>query len=133
MEYDRFEEKLARFKESEKPEVVLVIADDPERTKIVVAWTNIAVTQSDKLTELDSEFEGEVWDWLWRNTCYSRQELITKSTVPAYGFDDKLAALVGNRLLYPDGTINTFVQRYLREKVLKLFDGKPKRATKRGS
>ncbi|MHC4982122.1 MAG: hypothetical protein ACYTF6_03005 [Planctomycetota bacterium] len=35
--------------------------------------------------------------------------------------------LIGNRILYPDGTVNSFVRRYLREKVLNLFDGRPKK------
>ncbi len=42
----------------------------------------------------------------------------------------KLKPLIGNRVLYPDGTVNSFVQRYLRERVLKLFDAKTARPTK---
>ena len=34
--------------------------------------------------------------------------------------------LIGNRVLYPDGTVNSFVQRYLRDRVLKLFEPKVK-------
>jgi hypothetical protein len=45
------------------------------------------------------------------------------------GFDKKLRTLVGNRVIYPDCTINSYVQRYLREKVLKLFQTKPTRAS----
>jgi hypothetical protein len=37
----------------------------------------------------------------------------------------KLRSLIGNRILYPDGTVNSFAQRYLRERVLKLFQAKP--------
>jgi hypothetical protein len=33
-------------------------------------------------------------------------------------------------VIYPDGTINSFVQRYLRDRVLKLFEAKPARSTK---
>jgi hypothetical protein len=40
--------------------------------------------------------------------------------------------LIGNRILYPDGTVNSFVQRYLREQVLKFFDTKLKRPAKKG-
>ena len=49
-------------------------------------------------------------------------------TVPLV--ERKLKPLVGNRVLYPDGTVNSFVQRYLRERVLKLFDAKPRKPTK---
>ena len=49
-------------------------------------------------------------------------------TVPL--IEHKLKPLVGNRVLYPDGTVNSFVQRYLRERVLKLFDTKPRKSAK---
>ncbi len=38
-----YAEKLARFKQNEKPEAVLLVADNPERIKIVIAWTNLVV------------------------------------------------------------------------------------------
>ncbi|HJX36106.1 MAG TPA: hypothetical protein VJ280_04010 [Dehalococcoidales bacterium] len=38
--------------------------------------------------------------------------------------------LIGNRILYPDGTVNSYVQRYLREKVINLFDKKTRKITK---
>lgn len=38
--------------------------------------------------------------------------------------------LTGNRVLYPDGTVNSFVQRYLRQQVLKLFQTKAKPTAK---
>jgi hypothetical protein len=44
MNDDPYAEKLAWFKQNEKPEVVLVVADNPELIKIVVAWTSLAVT-----------------------------------------------------------------------------------------
>ena len=34
-------EKLDWFKQNEKPETVLVIADNPELIQIVIAWTNL--------------------------------------------------------------------------------------------
>jgi len=126
-----YAEKLAHFKENEKPEVVLLIADDLDLIKIVVAWTNTTVTTAEKLNALRGESDSDVWDWLWKNAVYSREELIAKSALSEYGFEKKMRPLVGNRVLYPDGTVNSFVQRYLRDRVLKLFEAKPKRATKK--
>ena len=48
------------------------------------------------------------------------------------GLESKMKHVIGNSVLYPDGTVNSFVQRYLREQVLKLFDAKPKRSAKKG-
>ena len=75
--------------------------------------------------------EVELWNWLWEQARYSRRELFEKSSVSEYEFSDRMRTLVGNRVLYPDGSINSYVQRYLREKVVKLFEAKPKRTAKK--
>ena len=133
MTEDIYAEKLAWFKQNEKPEVVLLVADNPDRTKIVVAWSNLSVKRTEKLTELKGEGENEVWDWLWENARYSKKELLEKSGVPfsELGLENKMKPLIGNRILYPDGTVNSFVQRYLREQVVKLFETKPKRKARK--
>lgn len=124
-----FAEKLNYFKQNEKPEAVLLVANNPERIKIVNAWANTAVRRVEKLIVLNSESENEVWEWLWKNIRYSRLELIDKIGISysESSLESKMRPLIGNRILYPDGTINSFVQRYLRERVLKLFETKPKR------
>ncbi|MBI4284131.1 MAG: hypothetical protein HY663_06660 [Chloroflexi bacterium] len=133
MSEDLYAEKLAWFKQNEKPEVVLLVADDPDRIKLVIAWNNLNVKRTEKLTELKSHSENEIWEWLWENAEYSKNEFLEKIGIPfsESGLESKLKPLFGNRILYPDGTLNSFVQRYLRERVLKLFEAKPKRATKK--
>ena len=127
---DTYAQKLAQFKKNESPEVVLLIADDLELIRIIVAWMNTDVCAADRLTKLRDDSEHAVWEWLWKNAKYSRQELLAKSGIYGHGFDRKLETLIVNRIFYPDGTVNSFVQRYLREKVLKLFDAKPKRTVR---
>lgn len=128
-----YAEKLVWFKQNEKPEVVLLVADNPERIKIVLAWTNLNVKRSDKLTELRGETENEVWQWLWENARYSKKELIERVGISfsELGLESKMKPLIGNRIIYPDGTVNSFVQRYLREQVVKLFETKSKRPVKK--
>jgi hypothetical protein len=134
MDEDLYTEKLARFKQNEKPEVVLVVADNPELIKIVVAWTSLAVKHAEKLTKLKSEIENEVWQWLWENVRFSLLELKEKvgTSFSELALENKLKPLIGNRVIYPDGTVNSFVQRYLREQVAKLFEVKRKRTAKNG-
>jgi len=117
-------EKLNLFKEREKPETVLLLEGDKQLIKIVVAWSNTETRQAKPLSALASDSERGVWQWLWENTEYSEEELCTNSSVPQYSLKSKLALLIGNRALYPDGTVNSFVQRYLRERVLKLFESR---------
>jgi hypothetical protein len=128
-----FTEKLAYFKQNEKPEVVLLIADNPELTKIIVAWTNISVERINELIPLPNDSEREIWKWLWQNSKYSLTELKEKAdiSVADYVLENKMKPLIGNRILYPDGTINSFIQRFLKERVIRLFEVKPKRMVKR--
>lgn len=130
---DLYTKKLAWFKQNEKPEAVLLVADNPERIKLVFAWSNMDVRCAERLTELRGDSENEVWRWLWKNSRYSRAELKEKMGVPLseLSLEIKMKPLIGNRILYPDGTVNSFVQCYLREQVLKLFEVKPKRPVKK--
>lgn len=130
MSHHEFDEKLAWFKENEKPEVVLLIADDPQKMKLLIAWSNTEVTWKDASSDCASERENDIWQWLWDKAHYDPEELLTKSGASPMGFDKRRQFLIGNRLIYPDGTMHSFVQRYLREKVLQLFQssGKKKKA-----
>ncbi len=59
-------------------------------------------------------------------------ELKAKTSVPYSEsiLEQRMKPLTGNRILYPDGTVNSFVQRYLRGEVAKLFEAKPRKAIK---
>ena len=133
MDNDFFIEKLHWFKQNEKPEAVLVIADNPELIKIIIGWTNLEVRHTDSILELNNASENEIWEGLWKNTKINLTELKEKTGVPYSEsvLESKLKPLIGNRILYPDGTINSFVQRYLRERVLTLFESHRKKPNKK--
>jgi len=135
MNEDPFTEKLNWFKQNEKPETMLMVADNQELIKIIVAWSNLEVKPTDELTKLAGDSENEIWKWLWKNSRFSLTELKAKTGV-AYSelvLEQKMKPLIGNRILYPDGTVNSFVQRYLRSEVAKLFETKPKKVTKKAN
>lgn len=127
-----YAEKMGWFKQNEKPEAVLVVADNQELIRIIVAWTNLEVRRTDVLTELNGASDNEIWKWLWDNSSFSITELKTKTGVDYSEsvLERKMLPLIGNRILYPDGTVNSFVQRYLRERVLRHFDTEPKKSRK---
>ena len=131
---DIFTEKLAYFKQNEKPEVVLLIADSPELIKIIVTWAILDVIRAEKFTGLPGDSEREVWEWLWKNTTFSLAELKEKADIPFAEsvLGKKMKPLIGNHILYPDGTVNSYIQRYLKERVVKLFEAKPKKSIKKG-
>lgn len=130
MGHDLFRNQLRQLKEKEGPEAVLLVADDPTLMKIVVAWTSLDVRPVERPTRPLGESERDMWDWLWGNSRYSLAELAEKSDLTVPLLERKLKPLIGNRVLYPDGTVNSFVQRYLRERVLKLFDAKARKPTR---
>jgi hypothetical protein len=134
MSEDVYTEKLNWFKRNEKPEAVLLVADNPDLIKIIVAWTSLDIKHADKLAELPGDSEREVWDWLWENTLFSLAELKDKAGIPLADWvvEKKMKPLIGNRIIYPDGTMNSFIERYLREQVVKLFEARPKRSVKKG-
>lgn len=117
--------KLAEFKAQETPEAVLLLADSPELIRVTVAWTNTAAAPRAPLSPPpESGAPSAWWDWLWENTLFSRSDVIEKADISDYNFNRRFRVLVGNRVLYPDGTVNSFVQRYLRSKMLELFNAK---------
>ena len=130
---DLWTEKFAWFKQNEKPEAVLLVADNLELVKLIIAWTSLQVTRARKLTKLAGETESEVWEWLWGNTKFSLAELKEKIGISfsELSLENKLKPLIGNRIIYPDGTVNSFVERYLREQVAKLFEAKQRRPVKK--
>jgi hypothetical protein len=134
MTEDLYTEKLNWFKQNEKPEAVLLMADNPDLVKIVIAWASLDVKRADRLTRLPGESESEIWEWLWQNTKYLLSELKEKIGVSfsELALENKLKPLIGNRIIYPDGMVNSFVERYLREQVVKLFEVKPKKSIKKG-
>jgi hypothetical protein len=133
MNKELYAEKLSWFKQNEKPEAVLLVADNPERIRLVIAWTNVSVNPAGNMTELKGESENEIWEWLWENTLFSKKELSAKIgiSLSEFSLQIKIMPLIGNRVIYPDGTINLYVQRYLREQVVKLFEVKPKKSTRK--
>jgi hypothetical protein len=121
---DLYTEKLNWFKRNERPEAVLLVADNPDLVKIIVAWTSLDIKHADELAELSGDSEREVWDWLWQNTRFSIAELKEKAGIPLADWvvEKKIKPLIGNRIIYPDGMVNSFVERYFRERVIKLFE-----------
>lgn len=129
MDKNLYVEKLSYFKQNEKPEVVLLLVEKPDLIKIVVAWTSLDIKQENGFSVVPGDSESEAWEWLWENVTYSLRELKDKIGVSLSErvLERKVKFLIGNRIIYPDGTVNSFIERYLRERVIKLFEIKPQR------
>ena len=97
MNKDLYTEKLAWFKQNEKPETVLVMADNPDLIKIAIAWTSLGVKPAGELTCLHGESESEIWEWLWANTKFSLAELKEKVGISfsELALENKMKPLIG--------------------------------------
>jgi len=128
-----FNDKLDTLKQNERPEVVLMVADNQELIKLTIAWMVLDIHHNEELSELHSDSEKEIWDWLWQNTSYSLVELKEKADIAISEkfLEKKIKPLIGNHIIYPDGTINSYVQRYLKECVVKLFEARHTKSKKR--
>ena len=129
----RFDAALDRFKSEERPEAVLLVASHKDYAHIAAAWMHSDVHRATRLSKFEADSDSNTWIWLWKNARFSQEELARASGVPLPRCEEKLNTLIANRAIYPDGTVNSFVRRYLREKVLKLLglDAKARRELKR--
>jgi hypothetical protein len=123
LDTDLYYEKLAWFKENEKPEPLLIISDNTEMIKTTIAWMSMSTNPCNNTDYPHYESEDTIWSWLWENTEYSCHEFIDKlsTSLSQSGMTRKLKPLISNRIIYPDGTVNSYVQKYLREQVILLF------------
>lgn len=127
---NEWSKRLTAFKQVERPQAVLLVAGSSQLTRIVVAWMNMEVSRAKRPSGFTGSTDDEAWRWLWENTQYSREELMTRIPGADSCTQKRIDALIANRVLYPDGTANSFVEKYLREKVVKLFGGKSRRNRK---
>ncbi len=123
---------LSDFKESERPETVLVMAGQSELVRIALAWMQTEVTRAKRLTLRQGRSEGDLWSWLWENARYDRAALLGRIPNASPKTERNFDALIANQALYPDGTLNSYVGRYLKERIVRLF-AHPSRGRKRSA
>lgn len=121
MKVDQWVRRLNRIKRQEEPEAVLIVAGSAELMRIAVAWRGTQVSRKRRLSPCKAEDEATVWAWLWDNVDYSKADLLRRIPGASETSEQKFNALVANRVLYPDGSVNSFVQKYLKERVVNLF------------
>jgi hypothetical protein len=118
MKKDRWLDTLEQFRNDERPECVLLVSGSPSLIRIVVAWMNMPIERRKRLTPFPQD-AGQQWEWLWRNAVYSTERLATYMPSSDKELEQKLQALIANKVLHPDGTVNGYVERFLRARIVK--------------
>ena len=119
MKQDPYHTLLQSFKDEETPETILLVAGNGELTRIAVAWTSVETKRARRLSTRHGETSLELWDWLWQNTEFSRDAFLDRIPCAGAKTARNFDTLVANRVLYPDGTVNRFLQQYLRSRVIR--------------
>ncbi|HNT35928.1 MAG TPA: hypothetical protein PKH07_13135, partial [bacterium] len=102
---------------------VLLVTNNYQLMRMVVSWPNLPRRHQPQ-GEGHGPSDDDTWRWLWDNVSYDIKQWGLMSGIPENFTSEFREVLVGNRLIYPDGTVNKFIERYLREQVLGLFDKK---------
>ena len=131
MKKNRWQETLERFKDDERPECVLLVSASPSLIRIVVAWMNMPVDRRKRLTALPED-RAQQWEWLWQNASFSSETLARRLPFLDKELAQKLRALIANKVLYPDGSVNSYVERLLRARILKMLSNTGQRLRKTG-
>lgn len=115
---------LAEFKANENPEAILVVGEDSLMTRLVLAWPNVARTEVELATPFSKDWDDiKRWAWLWTGIRYSKKDMF--AIVGRSRLDVQLRVLIANRIIYPDGTVHSYLTKFFRTRVVKLLEKKP--------
>ena len=103
---------ILEARESESPDVVLLIAENPEAQRLIVSWKSLP--RSIKQAELEPDTIQEVWDLIE----FSVDKWAKIAHVHSGLAKDLAEMLIENNLIYPDGTLNQYVQKFLNSQVI---------------
>ena len=130
---ESFDEALAYFKAQERPEAILCVGDNLDLIKIAVAWPNVPIERLTVAPPYPADDSDVVkWKWLWSCVTFQHEDIAT-ALGSSYFTPTNINLLITNRLLYPDGSLHSYMTRYLRERVIRMFDARAKKSNARKS
>jgi hypothetical protein len=119
-----FEGAMERLKSAERMESALILmrkGDEADQLcAIALAWENAPPAWAENGETCPTD-DAESWNWCWRQVNIDK-ETIKRISGVQYGLERLLAVLIGNRLIYPDGTLSTFATKALRHRLKTALD-----------
>ena len=118
---ENFEEAVLLFKKEEVVEdTACLLSEDSFDTdalrRLVVAWSKIKILRIDPVSHIPNE-KQEIWKWIWECVKYDQQELKQITGITGFDVDCLVDILIGNRLLYPDGTVSTWALKIVQQSI----------------
>lgn len=112
---NEFESVLAEFKANERAEDIIPILSDETAQKFLVAWPKIIIRRDLTFSDPIPNTVNEQWVWLWAQVNVVRQDIINISGIPEMKIERLFCQMKGNRLIYPDGTVMSWAEKYLKK------------------
>lgn len=109
---NNFGEVLGHFKKIEEAENIVPVIDDEQLRNALVGWKGVKISYK---TPSNCPFhdDSSMWEWMWEQVEFDQQEFGVIAGIKAQDVGRILTRLQGLRLIYPDGTINSFARQYL--------------------
>jgi len=116
---ESFEEILAKFKKQASMEDVLILfSEGPiyEMVRnVIVVWPKVSLEKV-VFKEAPPEDKNGQWIWLWKHIKYNPMEISGKIGLTGILGPDKIMEIaVGNRMIFPDGTVSEYVIKAIRQ------------------
>lgn len=102
------EDFLAPFRGVEDNQDAIIILEDENAMRVLVAWTHVDNTWYAPSTACPPIVHGKLaaaWDWIRAGWDLDERKVARLAGLPHGIVHGKLEVLIGNRLIYPDGSI----------------------------
>lgn len=118
------EDALAVFRGLESVEDAIIILDDEDALRVMVAWKKLDHSWTRPGPRMPQPIAGKLgrlWTWVVQGWDIDVDKVSKLVGLPWTTTHDKIEMLVGNRLIYPDGSTSKYAQtalmRYTSEKL----------------
>lgn len=97
------------------------LLSDTEAKLVLMAWKGYPVPWKAPTGDAPDTQDSRAWDWLWKGCRPDFDVLAARANVLPSVIRGKFDLLRGNRLIYPDGTINPWADRILRAEIAQRY------------
>ena len=121
MKGEMFEVILEKFKKESNLEDILILFSEgsvyEQVRNFVVVWPKVTLNKV-AVKESAPEEKNAQWAWLWKHVKYDSMEITNKMGLTGLLGPDRIVEIaMGNRMIFPDGTISEYVQKAIRQLV----------------
>ena len=123
-------EEINSFKRMSSPVIALPLVGNNMLINAVAAWKYVRCAINSELSLEAGKSDHERWEWLWKGVSFDMEDFRIKAGLKAQDAPMVFRRLSGCRMIYPDGSVDTFCQQYLNSVILKSIQvGSPQKSS----